>query len=124
MLQIGAVGAENKNKMDNFELTVDPLEESNYIIGSHTSLIFQEGVDVMLKAGDKVIATTTTNIMGAYEFMLESNVIPEGTEEMKVVAKGEIIRTLDVVEGGSSGAISHSFALAALVSAAVLMLTF
>jgi len=101
---IGPVGDLNADmKTDGYQTEIDLGEPSTLIQGSDMSLILQGGVDVtfMAENGD-VIATTQTNMMGAYEVELESSSIPEGTTAVMVMANGNEIRSIPVT--GTAGA--------------------
>lgn len=135
---VGTVSTEeNPEITDSHQVEVDASLESNWILGSHMSLIMQKDVPVTFLAGDgstdpspvragAEIASTSTNGMGAYEYELLSADIPEGTKEIVVVAKNAAIRTIAVTEGtGSpeeptSGAFHKT--LAAKVIASVFMI--
>ena len=121
---MGAVGAENTKQTDDFDLSIDLSNESNYILGSHMSLIFKKDISVLITVKDEAIDTTLTNDLGGYEFNLKSSAVPEGTEEVKVVANGETIRTIPVtgVAGESSAATIGGF-LATVLAVLVAMVT-
>lgn len=76
--------------------------EDSWILGSDMSLIMQKDIPIAFQTKDGIeIATTTTNMMGAYEFELMSSQIPEGTTEIVVVAKDMTIRTIEVDQTSS-----------------------
>lgn len=62
-------------------------------------MIMQAGVTISIQADDGTeIGTTSTNMMGAYEFELMTTDIPMGTNEISVVANDLTIRTVTVME--------------------------
>jgi hypothetical protein len=115
---VGAVGTEeNSLKLDTYETMIDPSADSNWVIGSDMSLIFQAGVEVMFEASETVVtplsndvgtiretvvATTQTNGMGAYEYELMSSDIPAGATKISVVVDSTVIRTIEVTNAASS----------------------
>ena len=94
---IGNIGEPVLEKTNGFTPYINTDLDSNYILGSHMSLIFQPDVPVSFQASDGTeIGATATNIMGAYEYKLMTADIPEGTDMINVVANNEDIRSIDV----------------------------
>jgi len=112
---IGSIGTEENVASAGFSPEIDATQKSTLVQGSHASLIFKEGEAITFLAGDTEIASTKTNVMGAYEIELESCLIPSGTSELQVKAGGiaeetdvavkaggEVIRTIPVTGDASS----------------------
>eukprot|EP00177_Eucheuma_denticulatum_P008545 GFKZ01015554.1.p1 GENE.GFKZ01015554.1~~GFKZ01015554.1.p1 ORF type:complete len:115 (-),score=19.08 GFKZ01015554.1:54-368(-) len=77
--------------------------ESAWLIGSDMALILTADLPVTFNTHDGTeIGSTTTNMMGAYEYQLMTSDIPEGTTEVKVMHDGNVIRTVSVVNGDSA----------------------
>jgi len=74
----------------NFQTSIDPSMESNMLLGSHSSLIFTEGIPITFKGGNDIIANTTTTTFGTYEHALMSSDIPEGTTEVIVMSENNV----------------------------------
>lgn len=109
---IGEIGQEKNVPVDNSQFTaeIDATQESHVVFGSHSNLIFKDGVKVTFLAGDKEVASTETNVMGAYQFELMSCKIPAGTEELTVMAGGETIRTMAVTGDASESCVESGVA--------------
>ena len=135
---IGPVGTEDNPLMEeSFMLKIDTEKESNWILGSHMSLIFQKDVEITFKAGPTTgvtarsttntgttIATTKTNGMGAFEYELMSSAIPEGTKVISVMSGETVIQDIDVMESTvepNSSASSYGFIAGAVASIAVFL---
>mmetsp|Transcript_36461 Transcript_36461/g.74407 ORF Transcript_36461/g.74407 Transcript_36461/m.74407 type:complete len:454 (-) Transcript_36461:313-1674(-) len=102
---IGAIGASNALGKS-YQTKIDPTK-SNLIQGSHKTLIMTPDKEISIEAPlGESIATTKTNMMGAYEISLTPDLIPEGTKEIFVVSDGKEIDTFSVMEVDTSGAIS------------------
>jgi hypothetical protein len=100
---IGLVGTE-QNTEEEHESILDASQSSNWILGSDLSLIMQKGRAIEISVGDKVIGTTETNLMGAFEYELQSSDIPAGTTEIVVTIKDDkAIRIIEVVNAASPG---------------------
>ena len=100
---IGAVGTdENVADVAGFTSEIDATQESTMVFGSHQILIFQADEEVTFLADGAVVASTQTNVMGAYQLELRSCVIPMGTTELEVMAKDATIRTIAVNGDASS----------------------
>ena len=95
---IGDIGSPVVEKTNGFTPYIDTDLDGNIILGSHMSLIFQPDVPISFQTSDGVeIGATFTNIMGAYEYKLMTDDIPEGTDMIYVVANGDAdIRTIEV----------------------------
>lgn len=99
---IGNVGTETNPLMTTeHETSIDIANESNWIMGTDKTLIFKPDILVSFHTDDGTeIDSTFTNMMGAYELELMSDLIPEGTTEILVISDGNTIRTVPV-EGGA-----------------------
>ena len=75
---------------------LDLDKESNWILGSHMTLIFQADKPISFQVDDTEIASTTTNMMGAYEYELMTSKIPDGAESISVVSDGTEIRSIPI----------------------------
>ena len=76
--------------------------ESVWILGSHESLIFQPELPISFVSSPDgtTMATTKTNMAGAYELELMLSEIPVGTSEIKVMSGQDVIRTISVTSDG------------------------
>lgn len=93
---IGNLGDAVLEKSNGFTPYIDTDLNSNWILGSDMSLIFKAGIPISFEVDGTEIASTSTNMMGAYEYELETSEIPEGTTMINVVANGETIRAIEV----------------------------
>lgn len=92
---IGAVGTENPDKLDSFQLVIDRAIESNILIGSHKSLILEKGETVAFKSNDgTMIGQVETTIMGGYEYSVDMSKVPANATSIDVYAKGIMIRSV------------------------------
>ena len=93
---IGNVGEATSEKTNGPKPYIDIDEDSNWILGSHMTLIFKADKPISFQVDGMEIASTTTNMMGAYEYELMTADIPEGTEAVSVVSDGTEIRSISV----------------------------
>lgn len=101
---IGPTGTEtNPLKETEFETDIKLGSDVDkyYVAGSHSSIIMKADIGIKFMAGDTVLGNTTTNMMGAYEYDIMKDDIPEGTDEITVVKIDDStsLRTITVVEG-------------------------
>jgi hypothetical protein len=104
---VGLVGETNRLKSDSFESDIVLGNATSFIIiGTSPDLILVADQTVMLVAvpSNTTIGEVNTNMMGGYEYSLESSEIPNGTTEIQVMYNDESIRTITVeMEGSSDG---------------------
>ena len=119
----------NADKKEDFMTTINLNADSAWLLGTHQTLIFQPEMPITFLTQDGTeIGATTTNMMGAYEYQLMTQDIPDGTTQIKVMFKEELIRTVEVVaeesvDSASSGSVKLSFAMvAASLGAAVMVM--
>lgn len=121
---IGNLGDVVLEKTNGFAPYIDIKLDSNWILGSDMSLIFKADIPISFKVdGGVEIASTTTNMMGAYEYELETADIPEGTSMVDVVANGETIRTIEVKSSMEEPVPSPAGNISATVSAGLMFFT-
>lgn len=95
---IGKVGEMNSAMASEFKTEIDTSQATNWVLGSHPSLIMKPDIDVIIKTADgTVVATGATNMMGAFEIEVMSSDIPDGAEELMVQTGGQDIRTIPVI---------------------------
>lgn len=111
---IGPIGADNTMKAEMFERMIllgdmgggsMNMKMSYTLIGSHPMLIMMGGktVNFMSDMGD-MIGTTTTNMMGGYEYTIPAADIPEGTGTVMVMLEdGTEIRSVIVSSATADG---------------------
>jgi len=104
---IGEIGQKKNVPEDTSKFTaeIDATQESHIVFGSDSTLIFQDGVEVTFFSGDTKVASTKTNVMGAYQFDLMSCKIPNGTKELTVMTGGKTIRTMAVTGDASESCV-------------------
>jgi hypothetical protein len=93
---IGNVGEATPEKTNGPKPYIDIDEDSNWILGSHMTLIFKADKPISFQVDGMEIASTTTNMMGAYEYELMTADIPEGAAAVSVVSDGTEIRSISV----------------------------
>jgi len=93
---IGNIGEPIQEKTNGPKPYIDLDTGSNWLLGSHMTLIFKADKPISFQVDGVEIATTTTNMMGAYEYELATSKIPEGAEAVSVVSDGTEIRSIPV----------------------------
>ena len=94
---IGPVGPMNTNKVDAFQLAIDP-EDDNVIQGSDATLIMQAGKLVEFQCPTCNGLSTNTNMMGAFTYLLEASKVPEEEAMITVVSGATDVFALDIKE--------------------------
>lgn len=90
----------NDKKKDSFTTSISTSEETVWLLGSAPSLIFNADMPITFFAEDGTeIGSTTTNLMGAFEYELDVSMIPEGSSIVKIMFKDELLRTVPVTSG-------------------------
>jgi len=93
----------NDNRKTDFITTIDMNAKSAFLMGTHQTLIFQADKPITFLTSDGTeIGSTTTNLMGAYEYELMTEDIPAGTEAIEIMYDDELIRRVEVA-GGTDG---------------------
>ena len=98
---IGPVGEVNPDKVDAFQVGVQSNND-NVIQGSHASLIMQAGKLVEFQCPTCDGLSTSTNMMGAFTFLLESSKVPEDDAMITVVSGSADVFDLEVEEAGET----------------------
>jgi len=100
---IGPLGpVTEKDVMFQPDIVLEAQTDSFVIIGSDKTLILTPDMEVSFVINGETIATTTTNMMGGYEYTLMASDIGEDVAKVEVVANGEVIRTIEVLQSGSA----------------------
>ena len=92
---IGPVGPMNTNKVDAFQLAIDP-EDDNVIQGSDATLIMQAGKLVEFQCPTCNGLSTNTNMMGAFTYLLEASKVPEEEAMITVVSGTTDVFAIDI----------------------------
>ena len=93
---IGNIGEPIQEKTNGPKPYIDLDMDSNWLLGTHMTLIFKADKPFSFQVDGVEIATTTTNMMGAYEYELATSKIPKGAEAIFVVSDGTEIRSIPV----------------------------
>jgi hypothetical protein len=112
---IGPIGVDtNALKATEFETMIDlgmmmtdtmDTDQDGYVVmGSAPTLIFQPDVEIVFMTDTGVdVGMTTTNIMGAYTYMIPKSDIDEDVMMIKVMTTGDdamVLRMINVTSGG------------------------
>jgi hypothetical protein len=101
---VGSGGGIANVEKESFATSINTSLESVWLLGSLSGrgLIFAPGMPISFVAGnDTEIGTTTTNMMGAYEYELEISKVPDGYSNIKIMHADEILRVIPVTQSGS-----------------------
>lgn len=93
---IGPIGPDNLEAVDEFQLDIVTSEETNIVQGSDMTLVMQAGVEVDFVADGTSVGTTSTSMMGSYQMNIPGSSIPEGAATVMVQTASETIHEIGV----------------------------